>query len=103
MAGRRQLLAGLLAVGAALLPFRSRAELATDGQPAAKPADRIVILKRQRTLLLMRGNQVLRSFRVALGRNPYGAKTRQGDFRTPEGQYRVAGFNPQSYFYRAIA
>ncbi len=73
--------------------------------PVVRPigkADRIVVLKRKRTLLLMREETIIRSFRVALGREPSGAKQRQGDFRTPEGVYRVAGFNPSSYFHRAI-
>jgi murein L,D-transpeptidase YafK len=65
-------------------------------------ADRIVVLKRDRVLMLMRQDEVLRKFRVALGRQPEGTKVKQGDFRTPEGSYQVAGFNPDSYFHRAI-
>jgi murein L,D-transpeptidase YafK len=52
--------------------------------------------------MLMRQDIVIKRFRVALGREPSGPKQRQGDFRTPEGIYRVAGFNPDSYFHRSI-
>jgi len=50
-------------------------------------ADKVVVLKAARRLLLFRGDEILASFRVALGRNPKGKKTRQGDGRTPEGRY----------------
>ncbi|MFO1068360.1 MAG: L,D-transpeptidase family protein [Geminicoccaceae bacterium] len=66
-------------------------------------ADRILVFKRKRTMQLMLDQDVLFTFRVALGRQPRGPKERRGDFRTPEGTYQVAGFNPGSYFYRAIA
>ena len=50
----------------------------------------------------MRGERVLRSFDVALGLSPTGPKPREGDFRTPEGNYRLAGRNPNSDFFLAI-
>jgi murein L,D-transpeptidase YafK len=101
MARRRQVIGALAAVAASWL---GRAAAANIPEPRPRPtsADRIVVLKRQRQLLLMRGNDVLRSFRVALGREPRGTKVRQGDGRTPEGLYRVEAFKPDSYFYRAI-
>ncbi len=50
-------------------------------------ADHVVVRKSQRRLYLMRGESVLRSYKVALGLNPVGHKERSGDFRTPEGRY----------------
>ena len=52
-------------------------------------ADRVVVLKGERRLVLMRGDDVLKVYRVALGRYPEGHKTRQGDSRTPEGTYTI--------------
>ena len=69
---------------------------------AIEMADRVVVRKAERRLLLMRGERVLRSFDVALGLSPTGAKKREGDFRTPEGNYRLAGRNPNSDFFLAI-
>jgi murein L,D-transpeptidase YafK len=65
-------------------------------------ADRVVVRKAERRLLLMRGDRVLRTFEVALGLSPTGHKEREGDFRTPEGNYRLAGRNSNSDFFLAI-
>ncbi len=64
--------------------------------------DRILVVKHERRLYLLRDGQPLLSFRIALGRNPRGPKIREGDGRTPEGLYFVAGFKPDSAFYKAI-
>lgn len=65
-------------------------------------ADRVVVLKGERKLVLMRGDRVLRVFRVALGRYPKGHKIQQGDARTPEGEYTLDFKLKDSAFYRAI-
>jgi murein L,D-transpeptidase YafK len=65
-------------------------------------ADLVIVNKAKRELLLMRGGKVLKSYRVALGRNPVGAKTRQGDGKTPEGVYSISGRNAASAFHRAL-
>jgi len=64
--------------------------------------DRIVIAKSTRTLSLMKGSQVLKSYKVALGRQPLGPKERQGDHRTPEGLYYVDRKLPNSRFHLAL-
>ena len=67
-------------------------------------ADRLVVLKGERRLVLMRGDRVLRVYRVALGRYPKGAKKREGDAKTPEGTYKVDYRldSDRSKFYRAL-
>ena len=65
-------------------------------------ADSVVLLKGERKLVLMRGDQVLRVIRVALGRYPKGRKLRQGDAKTPEGSYTLDYKLKESSFYRAI-
>ena len=65
-------------------------------------ADRVVVHKAERRLLLMRGERVLRTFDVALGLSPSGPKQQEGDFRTPEGNYRLSGRNANSDFFLAI-
>lgn len=65
-------------------------------------ADRVVVLKGERKLVLMRGDRVLRVYRVALGRYAKGAKTRQGDAKTPEGTYTLDYRLTNSAFYKAI-
>jgi murein L,D-transpeptidase YafK len=65
-------------------------------------ADRIVVNKTRREMLLLRGNAVLRSYRVALGREPAGHKEREGDGRTPEGRYVIDRRNPKSRYHLAL-
>jgi len=67
-------------------------------------ADRLVVLKGERRLVLMRGDRVMKVFRVALGRYPKGHKVREGDARTPEGTYTVDYRldTNKSKFYRAL-
>ena len=48
-------------------------------------------IKAERRLYLVRGGEVLRSYQVALGRQPKGTKLYQGDGRTPEGTYEICG------------
>jgi murein L,D-transpeptidase YafK len=45
---------------------------------------------------------VLRSYRVALGLVPEGSKERAGDFRTPEGNYRLTRRNVHSDYFLSI-
>jgi murein L,D-transpeptidase YafK len=64
-------------------------------------ADRIVILKSKHLMTLMSNGKPLRSYRVALGKSD-GAKERQGDHKTPEGQYAIDQRNAQSRFHLAL-
>src|SRR6266481_2613202 len=72
------------------------------GKKAAQPADRIVIVKSERTLAVLRQGQVLKTYKVALGHDPQGAKTRLGDNKTPEGQYVIDSRNAHSQFHLAL-
>lgn len=70
--------------------------------PAPAKADRIVIMKSARTMTLLHGAQVLKTYKVALGGQPLGAKERAGDHKTPEGHYVVDSKVPNSRFHRAL-
>jgi murein L,D-transpeptidase YafK len=50
----------------------------------------------------MDGTTVVKSYKVALGGNPKGAKDRQGDHKTPEGLYTVDAKKPVSQFHKAL-
>jgi len=65
-------------------------------------ANRVVVRKSERRLYLMRGESVLRSYRVALGLNPVGPKEQEGDSRTPEGHYQLTRRNPRSEYFLSI-
>jgi murein L,D-transpeptidase YafK len=65
-------------------------------------ADRIVVDKSERLLAVYNGSTIVKSFRIALGKNPDGPKRKQGDKRTPEGRYTIDYRNPKSAYYRAL-
>jgi murein L,D-transpeptidase YafK len=64
--------------------------------------DRVVVYKQERRLVLLSQGKELKSYRVALGGEPKGPKTRQGDHRTPEGLYVLDSRNANSHFYKAF-
>lgn len=65
-------------------------------------ADRVLINKSERKLILFKGNKVLKSMDVALGLLPKGHKITEGDFKTPEGTYRLSDRNSASEFFLSI-
>lgn len=64
--------------------------------------DRILVVKSSRTMTLFSRGKTLRTYKVALGGQPVGAKERIGDHKTPEGQYVVSMKLANSQFYRAL-
>ena len=65
-------------------------------------ATKVLVRKSERRMYLLRGSEVLRTYRVALGLNPVGHKEREGDFRTPEGSYQLVMRNPRSDFFMSM-
>jgi murein L,D-transpeptidase YafK len=62
----------------------------------------IEIWKADRKLELRDGDTMIRQFRIALGQQPRYAKERQGDSRTPVGQYYVSERKAESAFHRFL-
>jgi murein L,D-transpeptidase YafK len=65
-------------------------------------ADQVIVIKGQRTLTLLSRGKTLRTYKVALGGSPVGAKEQQGDHKTPEGHYILDRRNANSRFYKSI-
>ena len=65
-------------------------------------ADRVIVLKSKRQMILMRNELILKIYPVSLGRYPKGHKQFEGDARTPEGEYLLDSKLEDSHFYRAI-
>src|SRR5262249_20313020 len=77
--------------------------LAARARPVDKElADRIVVVKSARTMTLLKGEKVLKTYKVALGTVPVGAKRIEGDHKTPEGIYTIDAKNPKSQFHLAL-
>lgn len=70
--------------------------------PPVGVADWILVEKKARRLTLFRDNKPLKSYDIALGRQPDGPKRFQGDNKTPEGRYRIASRKKNSDFHRAL-
>ncbi len=68
----------------------------------APRADSILIVKHERKLYLLHDNYPLRSYRIALGLSPTGAKEHQWDFRTPEGSYIIDFRREHSHYFKAL-
>ena len=75
---------------------------AAEPLPSNARADSVVVLKKERKLILYSQGQVLKTYAISLGTEPAGPKTRQGDHRTPEGHYILDRRNSKSRFYRSI-
>jgi murein L,D-transpeptidase YafK len=75
-----------------------------EAQTAVAPlhADRVIVLKKERILRLESHGREIKTYKVALGGDPIGAKTRQSDHKTPEGIYVLDFRNAHSKFYKAI-
>ena len=64
--------------------------------------DKVVVYKHDHKLILLSRGKQVKSYRVALGAEPVGPKTQQGDHRTPEGLYVLDSRNPNSQYYKAF-
>ena len=85
------------------------AVLASCGKPPSKfrtyngpEVTQVVVYKAARRMELWHHSTRLRVFRVQLGGAPFGHKHREGDRRTPEGDYIIDRRNPNSRFHLSI-
>jgi L,D-peptidoglycan transpeptidase YkuD (ErfK/YbiS/YcfS/YnhG family) len=67
-----------------------------------EPADKVLIEKKERRLTLLSKGEVIKTYKIALGGNPVGAKERQGDNKTPEGTYTIDSRNRNSGYHLSM-
>lgn len=70
--------------------------------PEGTRATRLVVEKGARRMTLFDRERPLRTYRIALGREPLGPKRREGDRRTPEGRFTIDWRNPASGYHRSL-
>jgi murein L,D-transpeptidase YafK len=75
---------------------------AGDGAASIRGVDKVLVIKSQHRLMLLKDGEVLKSYEIALGKEPVGPKSQRGDRKTPEGCYVLDRRNPFSRFHRAI-
>ena len=96
------LLLFLVILCVAALGLLAAAYLNLNPLPHDAIADRVLVEKSARRLTLLRGNAALKTYRVALGHAPVGAKEYEGDQRTPEGIYSIDFHKPDSDYHLAL-
>jgi murein L,D-transpeptidase YafK len=65
-------------------------------------ADKILIEKKARRLMLISKGEVIKTYKIALGGDPIGPKEREGDSKTPEGSYVIDSRNKDSHYHRSL-
>jgi len=99
----RKLLISMTLV-ALFAPMAGAGSLAGLAGPAGmlQPVDRVIVQKSNRRMKLYRDGAIVATYKISLGLQPIGQKQREGDFRTPEGRYRLTRRNARSDFYLAV-
>lgn len=64
--------------------------------------DRILVFKKKHQMLLLDGDQVVKTYFVSLGYGGLKPKQREGDHKTPEGMYQIDSRNPASRFHLSL-
>lgn len=67
-----------------------------------KRIDHIVVAKKRKMMYLYRKEVLQGSMPVSLGKNSVGHKVQEGDYRTPEGTYRIYKKICSSKYYRSL-
>ena len=71
--------------------------------PAGVKADRILVDKSDRLLILFNGDEeIARYSKIRFGDAPVGHKRFEGDEKTPEGTYTIDGRNPGSSYHLSL-
>jgi murein L,D-transpeptidase YafK len=78
--------------------WRANDELITQGS-----ARKIVVVKSKRVMVLFdENNNILSRHRISLGKNNIGTKLKQGDYKTPEGEYSIIDKRRDKVYYKEI-
>ena len=70
--------------------------------PKGKTINKLVVYKSQRKMEAYSGTELLKTYSIALGKNPIGHKQYEGDNRTPEGRYTINARNPHSGYHKNL-
>lgn len=70
--------------------------------PKARTIDKLVVYKSKRKMEAWSGNELLKTYTIALGKNPRGHKQFEGDNKTPEGTYSINARNPNSDYHKNL-
>ena len=98
LAGGALVICATLAVGGAVGERR-----VTPREPVESlSSPRVIVIKAKRTMHLLDGDRLVRTYPIDLGTDPVGPKRRKGDGRTPVGVFHVIAKNTDSPYHRFI-
>ncbi len=70
--------------------------------PKDNKIDSIIVYKAKREMNVYSNGKLLKTYPIALGRQPKGAKEYEGDQKTPEGTYFIHDKNPNSGWHKNL-
>ncbi len=70
--------------------------------PEGQEIEKLVVLKSERKMQAFAGGKLVKTYKIALGRNPVGDKQFEGDRKTPEGLYTINDKNPNSGYHKNL-
>ena len=73
-----------------------------DGELPEMSLPSLVITKKDRKLEVFDGEKLIKTFKISLGFTPVGDKEREGDGKTPEGEFYIYTKNRKSQFYLSL-
>jgi murein L,D-transpeptidase YafK len=73
-----------------------------DTLPPHVKIDKLVVLKSKRRMEAYSKGEVIKIYKISLGRSPIGDKEVEGDKKTPEGAYFINGKNSESGYYKNL-
>lgn len=73
-----------------------------DPLPQNARIDKLVVYKSKEVMHAYSGDQVIKTYRIAIGKNTTGHKQQEGDKRTPEGTYTINDKNPNSDYHKNL-
>jgi murein L,D-transpeptidase YafK len=87
-----------------LLPFIAIAWYWYPGKPLPDGVviDKLIVYKEKRKMEAYSGTELMKTYNVALGKNPLGHKEFEGDNKTPEGRYVITARNPNSGYHKNL-
>ena len=78
-------------------------ELSRGAELKGTPIDKIVAYKKKRTMYAYANGKLLYEFRFSLGKNgDKGDKVKAGDYRTPEGSYKIVRKKCDNRLYKSL-
>ena len=86
-----------ISVGLAIYYFFPEQKL-----PPGTEIDKLVVYKSKRKLLAYADGKLIKTYTIALGRQPIGSKEFEGDRKTPEGSYIINAKNPYSGYHKNL-